>query len=124
MTNTAPDFSSFHLSICTPCYGGQLTEPYASSLLAAQLLFQEVKLKYSIRFVSNESLVTRARNVLVASFLENSKATHLMFIDADIRFDPKSILKMLQADEDIIAGAYPKKSIDWENIKMHAYTSK
>ena len=32
-----------------------------------------------------------------------------MFIDSDIRFNPVSILQMISADKDIIAGLYPKK---------------
>ena len=38
------------------------------------------------------------------------KATHLMFIDADINFDCIDILHMLQHDKDIIVGAYQRKT--------------
>jgi hypothetical protein len=39
-------------------------------------------------------VVSRARNLLVADFLE-SDATDLMFIDADINFDPQDIFRLL-----------------------------
>jgi len=57
---------------------------------------------------------------MVAYFLANPKATHLMFIDADINFDALDILHMLQHDKDIIVGAYPKKELDWRNIYKRA----
>ena len=59
----------------------------------------------------NESLVTRARNNLMAKMMTNAQATHFMFIDADIRFQPDSILSMIAHDKDVIGGLYPKKSL-------------
>jgi hypothetical protein len=59
----------------------------------------------------NESLVTRARNNLMAKMMTNTQATHFMFIDADIRFQPESILQMLAFDKEVIGGLYPKKAL-------------
>ena len=36
-----------------------------------------------------------------------------MFIDADITFNSADIVRMVQADKDIICGLYPKKEINW-----------
>tara|TARA_R110000764_G_scaffold234711_1_gene328745 strand:- start:589 stop:1236 length:648 start_codon:yes stop_codon:yes gene_type:complete len=77
-------------------------------------LTQEL-IKYNINFrittLRNESLVPRARNILNAMFLEAKECTHLMFIDADIEFEPESIIRMLAMDKDLITGAYPKKTL-------------
>jgi len=59
----------------------------------------------------NESLVTRARNNLMAKMMSNREATHFMFIDADIRFQPESILQMMAYEKDVIGGLYPKKAL-------------
>jgi hypothetical protein len=64
----------------------------------------------------NESLVQRARNALTLQFLK-SEATHLMFIDADIHFNPHDIVKMVEADKEIICGIYPKKEINWPMVE-------
>jgi hypothetical protein len=39
------------------------------------------------------------------------KSTHLMFIDADIGFEPEEIFKLILADKDVVGGLYPKKAL-------------
>lgn len=106
-----------HVHYCTPCYGGQVTEPYFRSWCKAHMLFTKHEIPYSITTSANESLISRARCHMVAYFMANPDATHLMFIDADINFDPIDILHMLQHDKDIIVGAYPKKDLNWDKMK-------
>ena len=67
-------------------------------------------------YLFNESLIPRARNYLVDEFLR-SEYTHLMFIDADIHFDPNDVLAIAALDKDIIGGPYPKKCIAWEKVR-------
>jgi len=74
-------------------------------------------IKYSIQTISNDSLVTRARACLLATFLADKDATHLMFIDADITFNPKSIYRLLSADKDVVGGVYPMKTVNWDAVK-------
>jgi hypothetical protein len=104
------DFSNCHLHIGLPCYGGQLFESTMTSILKFILMAQQVGLSWSMDTMTNESLVTRARNNLMAKMMTNKAATHFMFIDSDIRFQPESIFQMMAADKDIIAGMYPKKA--------------
>jgi hypothetical protein len=61
--------------------------------------------------MTNESLISRARNTLTAKFLHNKESTHLMFIDADIGWEPWHLLVMLNAQKDVIGGLYPMKSL-------------
>jgi hypothetical protein len=105
------DFSKVHLHIGIPCYGGQVTEPCMTSILRFTLLAAQVGLNWSLDTMVNESLVTRARNNLMAKMMTNKQATHFMFIDADIRFQAESILHMIACDKDVIGGLYPKKSL-------------
>jgi hypothetical protein len=105
------DFSKCHLHIGMPCYGGNVSEPTMTSLLRFILMAQQVGLNWSLDTMVNESLVTRARNNLMAKMMTNTSATHFMFIDADIRFQPESILQMMACDKDVIGGLYPKKAL-------------
>lgn len=105
------DFTKCHLHIGIPCYGGMVSEPTMTSLLRFILLAQQAGLNWSLDTMVNESLVTRARNNLMAKMMSNPQATHFMFIDADIRFQPESILMMMACDKDVIGGLYPKKAL-------------
>ena len=103
--------------VATPCYGGQLTEPYFRSAVKMMTFFNGHKIPLAFGTIANESLVTRARNVLLAYFL-NSDFTHLLFIDADIEFQVDDILKLWHHNKDVAVGAYPKKGINWTTIRQ------
>lgn len=102
--------------IATPCYGGQLMEPYFRSTVKLMTFFNQHQIPLAFGTIANESLVTRARNVLLAYFLA-SDYTHLMFIDADIEFSVEDILKLYIARKDVAVGAYPKKGVAWQRIR-------
>jgi hypothetical protein len=102
--------------IATPMHGGQCHGQYTFSLLGFYTKMLELNWKWDVQFIFNESLITRARDDLATLFLA-SNCTHLMFIDADIKFDPNHIVKMIEADKDIIGGVYPMKSINWASIR-------
>jgi hypothetical protein len=105
-----------HVYIATPCYSCVMTAKYATSLMRLQALFLQSGMELSIDFMGNESLIPRGRNVYCGRFLRG-KATHLLFIDSDIGFDPLTIVRMLLHDKDVVAGIYPKKNINWDLVK-------
>ena len=81
---------------------------------------KENNLSFGLETLSNESLVTRARNTLIAKGMVarpgNKEATHLMFIDADVGFNVQDIYRLIADDKDIVAGLYPKKSYPVEFV--------
>lgn len=99
-----------HIYFGLPMYGGMCTEATFTGLLRFAVIATKLKLNFTMDVLYNESLIPRARNNLVAKFL-NTDATHLMFIDVDLGFDPESILKLLCNNQDIIGGLYPKKAL-------------
>jgi len=105
-----------HIFIATPCYGGQIGEPYFRSMMRLAILCNKYNIQYTVSTLANESLITRGRNTLTSFFMENKAATHLFFIDADIEFNPEDILRMVAYDKPIVVGAYPKKAIHWDGI--------
>jgi glycosyltransferase involved in cell wall biosynthesis len=105
------------LMIATPCYGGVVNEGFAQSMFTLPTVCSQFGVNVGFITIANESLVTRARNELVNAFVK-SDADYLMFIDADIRFDPKSVIRMLVADKDVVVGAYPLKQLDWDKVLL------
>jgi hypothetical protein len=72
---------------------------------------REFNINWTIETMTNESLISRARNSLTSKFLIHPDTTHLMFIDADIGWEPHHLLMLLDADKDVIGGLYPMKSL-------------
>jgi len=97
--------------ICMPCYGGMLTESCFMSYIKWSNTCRQLGIDWTMETMTNESLISRARNTLTAKFLHNKESTHLMFIDADIGWEPWHLLVMLNADKDVIGGLYPMKSL-------------
>ena len=77
--------------IGTPCYGGMVTEAYLRSSLALRKEFLAAGIEHDWLTIANESLVQRARNVIAASFLRETSFDRLLFIDADIEFEPARV---------------------------------
>lgn len=101
--------------VATPMYGGQCYGFYCQSMMMLQLGIQQRGWHMASSFMFNESLIERARNSLAHAFLKTD-CTHLLFIDADIRFDAGHVLALFDADKDVICGIYPKKEINWEEV--------
>jgi hypothetical protein len=97
--------------ICMPCYGGQLTEQCFMSYIKWANLCRQLNIDWTVETMTNESLISRARNTLTAKFLHTKESTHLMFFDADIGWEPWHLLVMLDAQKDVIGGLYPMKSL-------------
>jgi hypothetical protein len=112
---TTEQIASWHPLICLPCYDRQITEPFFMSTIKAAVAFKEYGMKFGISTIS-DSLISRARNQLVAKFMANPLFTHLLFIDVDLGYNYEDILKMLWHDKEIMTGAYPIKEINWDKV--------
>lgn len=98
-----------------PCYDRQLTEPFFMSFVQTALYCKEIGLKFAVSTIT-DSLISRARNNLVAKFLANPAFTHIFFLDVDLAFQHTDIIKLLWHDKDVVTGCYPIKKIDWEKV--------
>ena len=77
-------------------YGGMCTSEYTQSLLKlSESANKSEGVKLTTVFLGNESLIQRGRNTIAHHFMNLPDATHLLFIDADIKFRVEDIVKMI-----------------------------
>ena len=109
-----------NLFVATPMYGGMCTGYYTQSLITLGHTLQQNGMNMGYSAMFNESLIQRGRNSLAHHFMQRKEFTHLLFIDADIKFNPADVVPMVQANVDIICGIYPKKEINWDGVAQAA----
>lgn len=103
--------------LSTPCYGGLCLQAYAESMLNFQRLCASKGIELYLDTTENESLITRARNISIARFLYKSDAEFFIFVDADIHFNPESLLRLVESGHDVSVACYPKKVIMWDQAE-------
>ena len=106
------------ICIAMPCYDSVKINTMLSIFQLIQLL-GKVKMEVGINTMKSP-LIHQARNYLTAVFL-TTEYSHLLFIDADVEFDPEAVLRMLMAKKDIICTPYRAKN---PNLNNHTYTVK
>lgn len=105
-----------HVYILTPVYGGVVYINYMQCMINTMKFLDRYGIKVYLEFCKNDSLVSRARNNLVAKAMSNPLTTHIMFIDADITWEPTDIIKLIMNDKSLVGGVYPLKHYYWENL--------
>jgi hypothetical protein len=90
---------------------GPLPEYFVTTLLGLN------KASYYVLFAENAP-VDLARNGIVEAMLEQSSATHLFFMDADMVFPEEALERLLSLDLDIVSGTYYART---DTPVPHAY---
>lgn len=103
--------------LATPMYGGMCHAAFVSSVID---LMRVPGLQVAHRFMISESLICRGRNRLCKAFLDVPDATHLLFVDADIAFDPQDVVKMLASGKPLVGCPYAMKQYDWQAMASTA----
>jgi hypothetical protein len=79
-------------------------------------MFRSLGIEHKVEFCRNDSLVSRARNNLVAKAMNDPLTTNILFIDADITWDPIDVLKLILSDKSLVGGVYPIKQYFWNKL--------
>jgi hypothetical protein len=107
-----------HLVVATPCFGGQVSSIYASSIFKLQQALQsKSNVELTVQLRDGDALITRARANLMTLFLDDPTATHFLFVDADIGFEPEQVFRLIEIGADMVAGVYPIKRVNWDKAK-------
>lgn len=111
------------LLIGTPCYGGNLSVNYFHAMRRLLPLLEQQGISVTVKTLAQESLISRARNTIVAEFLGRPECTHLLFIDADIGFEPELVPRLLARGQPLVCAAYPMKGYNWDKLLEAAKTA-
>lgn len=105
-----------HVCILAPCFGSMCFINFVSCLMQTKDLFQYFGIGLTIEFCKGDSLISRARNNLIAKAMNNPSITHVMFIDNDITWNPFDIINLLLSEKEVIGGVYPLKNYNWNRL--------
>lgn len=115
------------LMILTPTYGFSCNVDFVISLMNTLQLLQKFEVDVVVEFCKNDSLISRARNNLIAKALAHhlqptasppAPVTHVLFIDGDIVWNPWDVLKLLISGKELVGGIYPKKKYNFEKMLL------
>lgn len=104
--------SSARVLVCTPCAGEMVTTTYLATVLKlAQHRWaggRDVLLSYACLSIAD---IYKARNYFAGLFLSKPALTHLLFIDADMGFEPSLVDKMIAFDRDFVSALCPQRNL-------------
>jgi hypothetical protein len=102
-----------HVFIATPAYDGKVDTDFAQSCISATQAATVYGIQVTGAVMGNGAFIDLARNMFVKLFLkENKECTHLLFIDADLKFEARAFVEVVRhctEDRPVIAGVYPKR---------------
>lgn len=97
-----------NLFVAIPAYEGKVHVDTVRALLNEQALALSLDIGFTTVFLPGCSLITMGRNQLAADFLA-SDADKLVFVDADVSWEPGSLIKLASHKQDFVGGAYRLK---------------
>ena len=98
--------------IGTPAYNNQLHTGFLHTILD----IERNRIPFSLFTLGNESLITRARNTILAYYCHHQdQFSHLLFMDADIQFPASGLQHLLDMNKDVIGAPVPLKSRSADN---------
>jgi hypothetical protein len=107
-----PKPKGIHVFIATPAYDGKVESDYSQSLAETTFCCPLYSIQVSSMVTGNGAFIELSRNIFVKRFLEMEEfkdCTHLFFIDADLKWEARAFIGLLQADLPICAGIYPRR---------------
>ncbi len=97
----------------TPSLTHSVSKTYLRSMLQTNWLLKAHGLRSGHMDRDGDQFIAKARNKMFADFLVQFPATqNFFFIDDDVGWPAEKVIEFLQRPDDVICGAYPKKSPD------------
>lgn len=98
----------------TPILDGKVDHGYTHSLLNIQRACLQVGINFNWSFVIGNSILPAARNRCVAKFMDESTATHMLMLDADITVNWQDVMIAVASGKEVVALPCIKRRVDWD----------
>jgi hypothetical protein len=113
---TLPEPLPYKVLIATPTTR-DLVPSYVVSLAATVETLVHFGVAFEVGILDGDCHVDDVRNRMIRDFLDGD-CTDLLFIDSDLGWQSRNVMRLLQADGDIVAGVYRLKT-DEESYPFH-----
>lgn len=104
------------LLLATTCYG-TTSAAYTFAIARSREALHAAGIPTAYLLLQGNCHVDDARNSVVRDFLE-SDCTELMFLDADVNWEPSAIVQLASRDLDIVGGVYPYRRDGSDNMPV------
>lgn len=102
--------------LATPSYD-KPAAAYTFAIARARQALHDEGIQTAYLLLQGNCHVDDSRNSIVRDFLE-SDCTELLFLDADVDFEPKALVQLCKRDLDIVGGVYPYRREGGENMPV------
>lgn len=96
-----------------PAFGQQVTTTTFLSVIQLQTALMHHGFAGGIAALSHPD-IAELRNMALTIWFDRMDATHILFVDADMGFDPSLVMDMLAFDEPVVGVIAPKRTLPLE----------
>ncbi len=117
-----PPAAGQKVMLATTCYDTPAS-PYVFSIARSREALTEAGIQSAYLLLSGNCHVDDARNVVVREFLA-SDCTDLVFLDADVCWEPADLVQLCRRDCDLVGGVYPYRRDGGEAMPVRMMDSR
>lgn len=111
-----PKAAGQKVMLATPAYDAPAPS-YTFSIARSREALTQSGIQSAYLLLSGHCHVDDSRNAIVRHFLE-SDCTELVFLDADVDWEPESLVQLCKRDLDIVGGVYPYRREGGETMPV------
>jgi hypothetical protein len=103
------------LLIATPAHGETFYTPYVHTMFRLHRALIPAGWTLSFASVSFAD-VAESRNFLLTHWFDKTDATHILFVDADMGFEPQLVQEMIALNKPVVGAVSPRRAIDLKRL--------
>lgn len=103
------------LLIATPAYGEVFYTPYVHAIFRLHRALMPAGWTLSFASIAFAD-IAESRNFLLTHWFDKTDASHILFIDADMGFEPQLVQDMLALNKPVVGAISPRRQIDLNRL--------